>query len=288
MDYPYITPNAYFDADVAGVGDAFAAAGVHVSMSPGDSVTPSNLSYVRANDYAVAMRVTEDLWDTWTSNTSPSGGTGYPTGVAQKLDKAIEFAAFAGAGANTLSDLDMLPLGFMMHGDPAHGAPYGPPGPSHLTNDEQLTVMTLWCVTGSQLIMGGRLPLQPGDMWTLSLLTNTALLSVHNNSIGRRPVPPMGQGNLVGGPLYAWTALPADGCPGGASSCAYVALFNANNATAPVGVGLADVGLPVGTPACATDLWAGAAVPGVWTQNFTQSIATHGAGMYLLVACDVN
>ena len=159
--------------------------------------------------------------------------------------------------------------------------------------------MTLWCATGAPLIFGGRLPLRPDDAWTLSLLTNAAVLAVHNESDGRAPLPP-----AQGPPAtsYAWASVPlstaaavatgstpaSTAVEAVAAGAAYVSLYNAADEGETVGVSLAGVpgGVAAAQRVCATDLWTGAALPPVDAGGvFAQPLEPHAAGIYLLRAC---
>jgi hypothetical protein len=100
-------------------------------------------------------------------------------------------------GANgTYPDLDMLPLGTCLHNDKDDGQVYGPPSPTHFTRDEQLLLMSLWCIARAPLFFGGRLPLDAGDDWTHSLLTNGEVLAAQNASTAQRVV------NVTTGPSH--------------------------------------------------------------------------------------
>ena len=59
---------------------------------------------------------------------------------------------------------------------------------SRLTADEQRTVMTLWSIARSPLILGGDLPSLDKDPATLALLTNDAVLDVDQHSVKNRQV----------------------------------------------------------------------------------------------------
>ena len=87
-----------------------------------------------------------------------------------------------------------------------------------LTHDEQYTVMSLWCIARSPLIMGADMP--DNDEFTLSLMTNDEVIAVSQNSTNNKQVS--SSGNHI-----AWVA----DVPG--SKDKYVTLFNA----APVPVG---------------------------------------------------
>ena len=80
-------------------------------------------------------------------------------------------------------DCDMLPLGVLQltERDPAYRA-----RKTRFTPNEQKTVMNLWCMFRSPLMMGGELTLL--DDATFALLTNRDLLEINRNSTGNRPL----------------------------------------------------------------------------------------------------
>jgi len=250
------------------------AAGLLISVSPGRSQNFRNASYITENALAAHYRISDDLWDIWDDL---NNGTGYPTGVKSKLLAMPQYAPLLGQNG-AFADMDMLPLGVVYHQNAGGGGGiYGPPSPTHLTRDEQTTLMTLAIATRAPLIFGGRLPLEPDDAWTLGLLTNDEALQVHGLSGLNRPVPAAGGG----GEAYAWAAAP-EAIP---QPSAFVALFNAGDAEAAVSVELRDVGLPAsGAAYCVRDLWARAAA-GQAQGTLSATLPAHGAGLYLLAPC---
>ena len=76
--------------------------------------------------------------------------------------------------------------------------------------DEQMTMMTLWSIFRSPLMVGGEL--RDNDPWTLSLLTNPEVLEVNRDSTENRPVSRQGD-------RIVWTARSRSGA-------VLVALFN--------------------------------------------------------------
>jgi hypothetical protein len=148
----------------------------------------------------------------------------------------------------------MLPLGQLALGARA----------TKFTPDEQRTLMTLWAIARSPLIMGG--DLRRLDAPTLALLTNRAVLAVNQASRDNRP-------HFVADGTRIWSARPVDG--GGV----YVALFNTTAKPMEVGLPLAMLGLPA--TVTATDLWAGQTI-GRASHRFTRPIPPHGAGLYRL------
>jgi alpha-galactosidase len=282
-------PNGYFDEDVEGFSSAMAAAGISVMFSPGISVTLANASYMARARRAVSYRVTEDLWDLWQS---ADDGT-FPTGIKQKLTKAELFSPFIGSNG-TFPDLDMLPFGTMWHASKEKGV-HGPASPTRLTRDEQVTAMSLWCITRAPLILGARLPLDSGDDFTLALVTNPEILYVQNSTTENLPLA------LPSVDQHAWTAVPAQCPPDALGRCIIVALFNAADAAAVVSVDLSVLGLgsrnadfrqlrAAAVKLCVRDLWARQLLPGLDTEasSFSRQLPAHGAGAYLLWRTDVD
>jgi alpha-galactosidase len=114
------------------------------------------------------------------------------------------------ARAGNWPDADMLPLG---HIGPVPGN--GKPRETRFTPDEQTTLMTLWCMARSPLILGTNLT--ELDAPTLKLLTNRDVLAVDQMATRSGQV-------LRQGPVVAWTAdLPAN-FPAGYTRA--LALFN--------------------------------------------------------------
>jgi hypothetical protein len=146
----------------------------------------------------------------------------------------------------------MLPLGVLDLGRRS----------TRFTPDEQRTVMTLWSIARSPLMFGGDMTRM--DDLTLSLLTNDEVLAVDQRSANNRPIYDRG-GRI------AWTA----DVPG--SPDKYLALFNATESAAPVGVGLAAIGIR--GRATARDLWAHREL-GAQGPEFSATLPAHGAGLY--------
>jgi alpha-galactosidase len=210
-----------------------------LSLSPGETALSAADHVGR---HANLWRISDDFWDDW------------PLLRAQ-------FARLAAwnphRGSGYWPDADMLPLGVLDLGKRA----------SRFSRDEQKTMMTLWSIARSPLIMGG--DLRRLDDWTLSLLTNDEVLAVDQNSTANRPL--FDRDGLV-----AWTAQVPK------SKDRYLALFNTGDparGSVPAPVDLATIGLT--GRARARDLWArspASEVSGV----FAPAIPGHGAGLYRL------
>jgi hypothetical protein len=170
-----------------------------LSLSPG----PTALDKAEEiSKYAQMWRISDDMWDLWYSDKD------FPQGVGNQFARAAKWAAFSGPGH--WPDADMLPLGRL---EPAAG--WGEPRKSRLTHDEQRTLLTLWSMFRSPLIMGGNLTLC--DEWTQTALTNAELIGVDQHSSESHAV-------FSNDKAAVWASTPesADG--------AYIALFNLDNA----------------------------------------------------------
>ena len=116
---------------------------------------------------------------------------------------------------------------------------------SLLTPDERRTLMTLWVIARSPLMVWGDLP--TSDPATIALLQNADVLAVHADSHGNREV-------FREDPLILWTADGPDGER-------YVAAFNVGEEELAVSLDSQDVGLPASLDGEVTELWSGRPVP---------------------------
>jgi alpha-galactosidase len=166
-----------------------------LSLSPGPAPLDKASELSR---YAEMWRISDDVWDVWFSDKD------FPQGVGNQFARAAKWAAFSAPGH--WPDADMLPLGRL---EPAAG--WEKPRTTRLTHDEQRTLLTLWSIFRSPLIMGGNLTLC--DEWTLSALTNAELIGVDQHSTGNHAV-------ISTEKAAVWLATPESG------DGAYVAVFN--------------------------------------------------------------
>jgi alpha-galactosidase len=141
-----------------------------LSLSPG-AAPLDKLDEMR--QYAQMWRISDDIWDIWHSDAA------YPQGLGDQFANVAKWASLARPGH--WPDADMLPLGYL---GPAPG--WGSPRQTRLSHDEQRTLMSLWCIFGSPLMVGGRLP--EADPWTISLLTNSEVLAVDQHSSESLPI----------------------------------------------------------------------------------------------------
>jgi hypothetical protein len=206
-------------AEIAALRRALDRAGrpIVLSISPGPAPLAEAAFFAQ---HAQLWRISDDFWDDWKL-------------VRKQFDYARDWAPHVGVGGGW-PDADMLPFGRLRVTDAA-----GRGTPSRLTADEQRTVMTLWSIFRSPLIMGGDLPTM--DAATRALLTNPEVLAV--NQRGRAPRQALERPGL-----RVWRS----DVPGSADR--YVAVFNLDSVAQRVDLDWADVGLPAGAKRV-RDLW---------------------------------
>ena len=111
---------------------------------------------------------------------------------------------------------------------------------SRLSPAEQVTLLNLWGIFRSPLMMGGYLP--ENDSLTLALLTNKNLIELNQNGTGNRVT-------YTDENIAAWTAASGDG------KTTWLALFNLADKKQTMGVNLKAEGLKEGTSYGAHDIW---------------------------------
>ena len=111
-----------------------------------------------------------------------------------------------------------------------------PPG---LTQDEQYTHISLWCLLSAPLLIG--CDMTKMDDFTLSLLTNDEVLDVDQDPLGRQAARVAQEG-----PLQVWAKDMQDGSKA-------VGLFNTGELSSPVAVQWSDLG--VSGKQTVRDLW---------------------------------
>ena len=112
-------------------------------------------------------RITTDTWDDWSRIVNHFGS----------IARQQSFIGTIGRyGQPSFPDLDILPLGYI--GD--EGQCHPPSRFSKLTQDEQVTVMSLWVIVRSPLQYAG--DLRHIDPFSMALITNTQALKINANS----------------------------------------------------------------------------------------------------------
>lgn len=223
-----------------------------LSLSPGPAV-PAEAEHL--SQHANMWRMTGDFWDNWEQ-------------LHAMFDYCNTWAPHVREGC--WPDCDMLPLGRIGLNTPGHD---DRARASNFTKDEQVTMMTLWCMFRSPLMMGGEL--RQNDNRTLSLLTNPEVLHLLAHSTGARQVRRTADSVI-------WTSRCTD-AKDGAETCAYVALFNtAYHVTRP-GIPFLNLGLK--GRYTARDLWQREDI-GAYENRLDVDVPIHGARLIKLTRAD--
>ena len=144
-----------------------------LSLSPGPAPVEQAEHLKR---YANLWRITDDFWDEWRL-------------LKGMFERAEKWCVHAGPGH--WPDADMLPVGalrqcYEQDGQGAESGERSHHGWTNFTQAEQRTMMTLWCIMRSPLMIGGDLP--KNDDFTLKLLTNGPLLAMEKEAWCAHPV----------------------------------------------------------------------------------------------------
>jgi len=121
-----------------------------LSLSPGPAHVDKATHYC---DNANMWRITDDFWDNWKL-------------LKEMFWRCEQWQDHVDAGC--FPDCDMLPLGKL-------GAGFGHERDSRFTYEEKKTMMTLWCMFRSPLMLGAEMTKLPKEEY--GLLTNQAMLN---------------------------------------------------------------------------------------------------------------
>ena len=211
-----------------------------LSLSPGPALPEKAELYKETADM---WRITDDFWDDWRL-------------LYDMFSRAAAWCVHTGNGG--WPDADMLPVGPIRQVSSRENR-------TRFTSDEQKTMMTLWSIFRSPLMIGGDMP--GFDDFTLGLLTNKGVLDMHKNARHAHPVRRMAAG---GSEWILWTAVNAAGGY-------YLALFNAGEEDGTAVVRLSDAEI---TGSRLTELWTGETSDG---DSFAVSVPRHGAKAWSVI-----
>ena len=180
----------YHQAEIEAIRRAINKTGRHIVFSTSPGETPVSKG-AHIEEHANLWRISDDFWDDWSA-------------LLPQFKRLHDWAPYRADGH--FPDADMLPLGAIRLVPGYNGPPR-----TRFTKDEQHTMMSLWCIARSPLMMGG--DLTQSDDFTFSLLTNEEVLAVNQHSTNNRQL--FNQDGLV-----AWVAdVPR-------SKAKYLAVFN--------------------------------------------------------------
>ncbi|MFJ6376103.1 alpha-galactosidase [Pseudarthrobacter oxydans] len=208
-----------------------------LSLSPGRKLSFAYAEFFAEN--SEMWRISDDLWDSWPQ-------------VLEMFQRIARWAPRQRPGA--WGDADMLPLGRV--GIRAH---VGSSRDSNLTLEEQRTMMSLWSIARSPLMIGGHLPESLPE--TVALFQNAELIEILQRSKDNREI-------IRDHDLVVWQASHSE------KPTQYRAVFwlGDHSATA-ISSYLADLGL--GEYQFATDVWSGKRLD-IVDGNLVLDIPAHG------------
>lgn len=212
-----------------------------LSLSPGPALPEKAELY---KQYANMWRITDDFWDKWEL-------------LYDMFRRAETWCIHAGEGH--WPDCDMLPVGAILQD-------YGDDGFTKFTQDEQITMMSLWCMVRSPLIIGGDLA-KSADEFTMSLLTNSGLFEILNHTHSARPLYRKMNGGCEN---IAWFTTHENGKE------YYIALFNAGEKPCTV-----SAEIPLSGEFACENVWS-AEPCGDVCGSVSARVNPHGAAIYKL------
>ena len=212
-----------------------------LSLSPGPALIEKAELY---KQIANMWRITDDFWDKWEL-------------LYDMFSRAEKWCTHTGAGH--WPDADMLPIGPILQDYDANNR-------TKFTENEQITMMTLWSIFRSPLMIGGEMT--GFDEFTMGLITNTEILAMHRNA---RNAHQVWRREIGGNEYILWTASSAEGGR-------YLAVFNAGEKDAAIKLPLAEA--EIYDKVAAKELWSGEEVSDIDT--IRAEISSHGAKAYLI------
>lgn len=235
----------YFGGEVELIHNAIKHSGrdIVLSLSPGPALL-EKAEHLKT--YANMWRLTGDFWDRWED-------------LFNSFETCNKWSSHVGPGH--WPDADMLPMGHIGIRSCEHNL-----GDRHtnFSKDEQITLLTLWCIFRSPLMLGCEL--SDLDSWTLSLLTNKEVLSVLNSSHSGHQLYRCGNS-------IAWTADDENGSH-------YLALFNTSAVSCSIETQLCKMGLTNGE-FIARDLWLKKDLMKI-KESISLTVPAHGARLIKL------
>ncbi|HWT74160.1 MAG TPA: alpha-galactosidase, partial [Mobilitalea sp.] len=154
-------------------------------------------------------------------------------------------------------DCDMLPVGYV-------GKGFNDERRTNFTKDEQITMMTLWCIFRSPLILGAELPKL--DEWTTNILTNKKVLHLLSHSEGAKQI-------MRNKKQAVWFSKDTD------ENAYYLAVFNISDEVRSISVSAEELELTSFQGQKLEDLWSGEIISG-HDEVYETEVSVHGAKLY--------
>lgn len=207
-----------------------------LSLSPGPALIEKAELYKQT---ANMWRITDDFWDKWEL-------------LYAMFERAEKWCIHTGAGH--WPDADMLPIGPILQD-------YDKSIRTKFTEAEQITMLTLWSIFRSPLMIGGEMT--GFDEFTMGLLTNEDIIKMHHNSRHSRPVY---RRTEDGNEYILWTAISSEGGY-------YAAVFNAGDKDGVMNVDLEAA--EIYGKVSGKELWSGESISAEC--SFEVKLPKHGA-----------
>ena len=237
--------------EVVGVHNAIvnSKAPIILSISPG-AIAPDQWSFLAK--HAHLFRISRDFWDSWKM-------------LKGQFNICNQWDSIHTPGH--WPDADMLPIGKLRKngGDEFIAAQIGSTVEestdeySRFTDTEKYTLMTLWCIFKSPLMVGGYLP--ENDSVTYKILTNEEVIAVNQKSENNHEIR-----NEKG--IIIWTADQPE------TNAKYVALFNTNDGK-PIKISISWKKIGMQGELNVRDLWAKKDL-GKFKGEFSANVEAHG------------
>ena len=212
-----------------------------LSLSPGPALLEKAELYKQVADM---WRITDDFWDEWRL-------------LYSMFERAEKWCTHTGNGH--YPDADMLPVGAIRQ-------VYGEDNTTNFTEDEQITMLSLWCVFRAPLIIGGEM--NKFDEFTMKLLTNEGILDMHSDI---RHSHQVFRKEIDNKEHILWTGVSVKGGQ-------YLALFNTSDSDSNVSLPLSEA--EIYEPVSGRELWSDTPFTDVTELNFF--IPAHGAKVFYI------
>lgn len=212
-----------------------------LSLSPGPALLEKAELYKQVSNM---WRITDDFWDQWEL-------------LYDMFQRAEKWCVHAGAGH--WPDADMLPVGPLRQD-------INKDDWTKFTEDEQITMMTLWSMIRSPLMIGGEMT--GFDEFTMKLLTNEEILKMHKNVRLSRPV---WRRDINGVEHIVWMGVSSE-------AGLYIAVFNAGEEDSQIMVALEE--LEIYTEVDGYELWSGEKM--TFKGVIPVELKKHGAKVFFL------
>jgi alpha-galactosidase len=135
-------------------------------------------------------RISSDFWDRWSS-------------LNRQFDLMYPWHDFTGPGH--YPDADMIPFGHIAIRSKAGGGDRM----SRFSHDEQIMLMSFWCLAPSPLMLGGNLP--DNTKWDLSIISNDEVLALDQDPLVK-PATRVSQHGSPSARTETWVRELKEGC----------------------------------------------------------------------------